>query len=311
MTELSSAVSNVHHTAERTAGPRHTTWVAVVVFGLVDLLWSAYEALSFFRLERVLLAIVLMISLSWLYGASRRSLRLANMAHYAGLWIAFTITGAVFTYLAATFRLPLRDPELAAVDGWLRFDWVAWFRFVGNSPILRVGLGLAYSSLFVQILVSIFYFCHVDKPDRNQELWSTAAVSLLITALLSALIPAAGAGVYFGASDLPNLTYLPHFLALRDGTLTHIAVENMQGIVTFPSYHTVLAVLLTYAYRGQGHMLFAIAALNVLMLLSIPVYGSHYLSDMLAGALIALLSIYLLKNLSGHHPASAATPSHR
>jgi hypothetical protein len=213
------------------------------------------------------------------------------MAHYAALWIAFTVTGAVFTYLAASIRLPLRDAELAAVDRWLHFDWVAWFRMVSGSPILTAVLGLAYSSLFLQIIGSIFFFCHIRRPDRNYELWSTATAALMITTLLSALVPAVGAGVYYAASDLPQLTYLPHLLALRDGTLASVAVENMQGIITFPSYHTVLAILLVYVYRGHGRMLCAVAGINTLMLLSIPVYGSHYLSDMLVGAVVALLSI--------------------
>jgi len=38
-------------------------------------------------------------------------------------------------------------------------------------------------------------------------------------------------------------------------------------------------------------LLWAIAALNILMLLSIPPYGSHYLVDMLAGAAVAFVAI--------------------
>ena len=65
----------------------------------------------------------------------------------------------------------------------------------------------------------------------------------------------------------------------------------MQGIVTMPSYHTVMAVLFTYAFRGTGLIGYGIATLNLVMLLSIPPIGGHYLVDMLAGGALALGAI--------------------
>ena len=65
----------------------------------------------------------------------------------------------------------------------------------------------------------------------------------------------------------------------------------MQGIVTMPSYHTVMAVLLTYAFRGTGLVGYGIATLNAVMLISIPPIGGHYLVDVIAGAALALGAI--------------------
>ena len=65
----------------------------------------------------------------------------------------------------------------------------------------------------------------------------------------------------------------------------------MQGIITMPSYHTVLAVLFTYAFRRTGLVGYGIATLNLVMLLSIPPIGGHYLVDVLAGGALALGAI--------------------
>ena len=65
----------------------------------------------------------------------------------------------------------------------------------------------------------------------------------------------------------------------------------MEGIVTMPSYHTVMAVLLTYAFRRTGLVGYGIATLNLVMLLSIPPIGGHYLVDVLAGGALALGAI--------------------
>jgi membrane-associated phospholipid phosphatase len=65
----------------------------------------------------------------------------------------------------------------------------------------------------------------------------------------------------------------------------------MNGIVQMPSYHTVLVVLFTYAFRGTGLIGYVIAALNIFMLLAIPPVGGHYLVDVLAGGALALGAI--------------------
>ena len=58
-----------------------------------------------------------------------------------------------------------------------------------------------------------------------------------------------------------------------------------------PSYHTVMAVLFTYAFRRTGVIGYGIATLNLVMLFSIPPIGGHYLVDVFAGGALALGAI--------------------
>jgi membrane-associated phospholipid phosphatase len=53
-------------------------------------------------------------------------------------------------------------------------------------------------------------------------------------------------------------------------------------------------VLLTYAHRG-GALLFPVAALNAVMLVSIPSEGGHYLIDVLAGVATAVFAIVAIR----------------
>ena len=75
---------------------------------------------------------------------------------------------------------------------------------------------------------------------------------------------------------------------MRGGGPLSFDLSQLQGLISFPSYHTVLAVLLTYAHRRSA-LLPPIALVNGVMLFSIPSYGGHYLIDMIAGAAVALL----------------------
>ncbi len=65
-------------------------------------------------------------------------------------------------------------------------------------------------------------------------------------------------------------------------------------MITFPSYHSVMAVLLAYAARGT-FLSFLSLVLNALMLVSVPTEGGHYLTDAIAGIAIAVSSILLVR----------------
>jgi membrane-associated phospholipid phosphatase len=75
---------------------------------------------------------------------------------------------------------------------------------------------------------------------------------------------------------------------LRDGRLREIALESMQGLISIPSLHAAMAVLLVYTARGIRFVLPASLALNLAMLASTPIEGGHYLVDVFAGCALAL-----------------------
>ena len=216
------------------------------------------------------------------------------MAYYAAMWIAFTVLGSIFTYLMARSRLPLFDDQFAGFDAAIGFDWLRWHGFLADFRAVNMVLNIAYASPLLQIAASVIYFSHIGQRERNAELLRIALVSLLFTGLVSAIFPALGAFHHFQA-DLPRATHLPHLLALRDGSMNVFSLPQMKGIIAFPSFHTVMAIMFTYAFRGKGAWFLLIGLLNILMLLSTPTFGGHYLVDMLSGALTAGLAIYLVR----------------
>jgi membrane-associated phospholipid phosphatase len=267
---------------------------ALVLLAILDgaLCWLAgYEFTGFLP---SLVVITTMAGISYAYGRSGRSRALSEMAYYAALWLGFTTLGLIFTYLMASPRFPLYDEYFAALDAAIGFEWPRWHAFLANFSFVNLVLGLAYSSAMMQIVGSIIYFSHIGHGERNAELWWTALVSLLITAVLSAFFPALGAFQHFN-TDLTKAIYLPHLLAIRDGSMTVFPLQETKGIIAFPSYHTVMAILFSYAFRGKGRMFWLVGLLNILMLLSTPTFGGHYLVDMLSGAAVAGLAIYLVR----------------
>lgn len=236
----------------------------------------------------VLIACLGLLALSAVYRG--RSGCVAEMAETAALWIAFSAAGCVLTYLCASDSRPLQDAVISDLDHAAGFDWWAWYRFVLDRPFLHGVLSVAYASLLPQILLAVLYLPAMGRAERNIELLLLAQLTLLPTALISALWPVLGPST--------ELEYVPHLLAMREPGPWSFDLSSMQGIVEMPSYHTVLAILFIYAFRKTGAMGWTIAALNLVMLPSIPPFGGHYLADLFGGAALAVVAIAMLRRTS-------------
>jgi membrane-associated phospholipid phosphatase len=101
--------------------------------------------------------------------------------------------------------------------------------------------------------------------------------------------PAEGPFSFYGfPASVDQAHYLSHLHALRAGTLTGMDFGSVDGLITFPSFHTIWAILLTVAYR-QPVARACSGVLNGVVILATLTTGWHYLSDVLAGILICLV----------------------
>lgn len=133
-----------------------------------------------------------------------------------------------------------------------------------------------------------------------------------VVIVLAVLVPAVGAYVHHSpdAGLLERLSdpaagrwHLADFTALRDGAFSHLSFQSMEGIITFPSLHTALAILFARAFWRLPYLGFVGLALNGMMIVSTLAVGGHYLVDTLAGGVIALLGFAALR--ARHPPAGS------
>jgi len=97
------------------------------------------------------------------------------------------------------------------------------------------------------------------------------------------------------STDVPWTTS-PIVRAFKSGDRL-INAAAFKGIVTFPSYHTAMAVMATWAGWSLKPLRYPVLALNALMVVSCIVVGAHYLVDLLAGGAIGTLGIVIAKRL--------------
>jgi hypothetical protein len=287
---------------------RRELWIALALVAALDLAWSraiGLQVVGWVAPFRSLLPfLVLALGAAWLMrrraGAAERPVdrlyrRTGGLAHDWALLTAFVVVVGPLSYLSATPGRPLMDTGLAALDAALGFDWPSWLRL--TRPVTPV-LDLAYVSLFPQGAASVVLFALVGRSRRTAEMLAVGLVAALLTTAIAAVFPAEGAAVHFGLLDRARASWIPDLAGLRDGSLRVINIARMDGIVTFPSFHTALGVIFAYAHRGIRWVSPASLALNTLLVISVPSVGSHYLVDVIAGIAVATAAIVTVRALA-------------
>jgi membrane-associated phospholipid phosphatase len=91
-------------------------------------------------------------------------------------------------------------------------------------------------------------------------------------------------------------------LALRNGTLTTIDFQALDGIICFPSLHAAVAILIPYVLRWSRPLFWPSVVLNASMLASAIPSGNHYLADIVGGVGVAAVSIMLVNTRAPWQP---------
>lgn len=289
----------------RTAGlgaPHPLLWIVTGAVAGLDVVWLAQSPVSFgaegLGLSAAILVGLLLASAFWTVSKPEPTLR--AMAHASAFLFAFTIAVGVLHYLAATLGRPLVDSRLASFDRLLGFDWRGHVAELGRHPWLAEVLALAYHSSAPQVALVVVV---LGGTCRFARLWAFVrlfAALLLVTVAVSTLFPAEGAYAHYGlaqgASDnlvtMGGTWHLAHFELLRTGAAQSLALQDIRGLATFPSFHVCLAVITAWALAGIRALGPPAALLNAAVVIATLSAGGHYVADVLAGGGLSLLALY-------------------
>lgn len=236
------------------------------------------------------------------YSTRRNDLNLASTLQSTAQLMAFSAFAAPLSYVVASAGFPLQDATFDAWDRALGFDWMGLLALTRHWPTLSVVLSVMYSSLTVQMTAVVLLLGFTGRLPWLRVYMLSFVLAALATIALSAVLPAEGVWLHYGlkgdAGTLPTShTSWPVFLGLRDGSYRIVEAIGSEGIITFPSLHAALAVILTSALWPVPVARWLGLSVNVLMLAATPIDGSHYLVDVLAGIFIAICSLVAARAL--------------
>jgi hypothetical protein len=266
-------------------------WLTTLVIFVADVLWGVAGGwkVQLNGLMFHLLIVAFMVSIL-LIRRFREEPRVNYTIRLMTLLILFSNASAVLSYLIVSTNAPLIDNTLSSWDMTIGFDWRSVFSWMQTHLFLRHLLQYAYASLLPQLIALVLFLGFTGRFAKLVTFIELLAVSGLTTVLLSGLFPAAGAWKFYAIGSQVNMRMISHFEPLRDGTLRTINLFNMQGLISIPSFHTVVAILIAFSmWRTPVAYLFLI--LDMATIVSTPIEGGHYLVDVLAGALLAVAAI--------------------
>ncbi len=235
----------------------------------------------------------------------RRTLILTELLWRGALPLGLLLgAGATLSYLITSADLPLQDTLLASVDRALGFDWPGFLNATNSSPLLVEILTSAYQTTDRVIVLIIVWLALHQRGERLAEFMAVLSLSTVALCVGMLLLPAAGAFAFF--EPAPELfgnysaqgqlwPFAQAFRMLRDGTLSVIDLSALQGIVGFPSFHTMLGIMTTYALRDTRWLFIPVLLLNATMIVSTLPVGGHHLADVLAGAGLTFAAILLVR----------------
>jgi hypothetical protein len=188
--------------------------------------------------------------------------------------------------LSGRLGLPLRDALFLSLDDRLGFSVpaiVAW-----TSAHSRIGavLNHSYSLLFLLLPVAAVLPAVTGYRAAKRFLLANT-IAFLVALPMFALLPAIGPWTgYHTAGSAAQRACEASIMAIRSGRPAAGA-----GIVCFPSFHVIWAVLSAAALWPMKPLRIPATVLAILIVISTVTTGWHYVVDSLAGLVLAAIAL--------------------
>jgi hypothetical protein len=220
--------------------------------------------------------------------------------------IVVTAIVGPLSYLANALNWPLQDQTLLLIDRAIGLDPQPIAAFVNHHSWLAKCLDVGYGFIKWPLLGVPIILTMTSRFIRLQQFMLALNIALAVTIIISVFVPAIG--TYYGLNLSPterfsliNSAYysaqLRDIVALRDGSLRHLELFKLAGIISFPSFHAASAVLYVWALWPVRGFRWVTIGINTLMVAATPVIGAHYIIDIVGGAVVTAGSVLLAKHL--------------
>jgi PAP2 superfamily len=271
--------------------------MVAIIIGLSTAKGIKVEYLSF---TMAIIICLFFIALGQFYRRVRIHESIAASATVFGLSFMLTQFAVALNYMYLPYSFFGFDQQLAAFDARLGYVWSDFVTLVAPYKQTMDALKIVYSSSFNQIVLVIVILGLASKIDDLHTYMVTLSLGLLICISVWALFPSSSP---VGFQPLPDEIADQLGLVLnaaKGAELRRLAVEGivaypppqLEGLIGFPSFHTVMLVATVYAVRNVKLAFWPILAWNLAMFPAILIHGAHNLVDVFGGLAVVAFSIY-------------------
>jgi hypothetical protein len=216
--------------------------------------------------------------------------------HYAQDVLAFMtmgLTGAVGSYAVAAFTHGWTDHAMVRLDAAMGFDWRDVYALTAAHPALQTAGRIAYASIYASPAILLLAFARAGQRMEARFFLASFWLAAVLTMIFFLFLPTLGPLAYMWREPVSYMPMSALYQAeiiplLRDHQMQVVDLGSLRGLVGAPSFHAACATLYLLAARNAGAVRTPVTLLNVAMLFSIPVEGTHYATDIVAGMAVAL-----------------------
>ncbi len=232
--------------------------------------------------------------------APRVALALIGTAIFTG----FTAVSSLFIFVLFPLPNPLIDPLLIQVDAVLGYHWPSAVALLAQYPGFAAVLGYIYHSSLVQILLTIVLLAALSRDLVLHRFLVVGIITLIFAVAIWWIIPSVGPSAFQSIPEADRLAtglyfnpaYGAHLRNLAEIGPRRISPEVITGVVAFPSYHMIMALMVVWFLRGTFAFLPA-AAINAAMIPATLTHGGHHLVDLFGGLAVFVLSVWIANRL--------------
>ncbi len=225
--------------------------------------------------------------------------------HFAGAFVIIFWMGLVSDlhvfpmFLAGRHSVPFSDEWLAACDHALGLEVPDVLGWLANYPLFLVALERVYYTLIFLMAAALLITSLGNRLQAAKEYVIANVSAVLLCFPLFAFFQAVGPWVVYGYAPSPNQQlFMEVFGALREQETFTMDLSYVNGLLCFPSFHTVLAVLAAWALRSVPVVRWVAGIWAALIVVSTVTTGWHYIVDVLAGVGVAACSAMLAKGFT-------------
>lgn len=227
----------------------------------------------------------------------------------AAIFTGFTAVSSIFIFALFPLPNPLIDPTLIEADAVLGYHWPSAVALLAQYPGVAAVLGYIYHSSLVQILLVIVLLAALSREVALYRFLVVGIMTLIFAVAIWWFIPSVGPSAFQSIPEADRLAtglyfdpaYGEHLMNLVQIGPRQISPEVITGVVAFPSYHMIMALMVVWFARGTFAFL-PFAAVNTAMVPATLTHGGHHLVDLLAGLAVFALSVWITNRLIRQPP---------
>lgn len=265
----------------------------------VPVAWRLYDVALVFDFFFILLG--------QFYRTVRSNPSIASAATAVGLLLMAGQLLPVFNYLLLPYKFPAMDQLLADADSLLGFRWSAFAEWMAQFPEFCAFLRTVYASTSWQMAGMIFLLGLVGRTGEVSRMMLASFLGAAVTICLWSLFPSSTPVAFQAlsteaASALKLAVDAPmgaELVRLSYEGVSLVTPANMLGMVGFPSFHTVMMLLVVWYARTVRFAWVPVMTWNLFMPAAILLHGAHNLIDVFGGVAVTALSIWLADHIAG------------